>query len=123
VLAQIGADDLPRLVVLNKIDLLGPDDRRRLRNANPGAVLVSAHTGEGLDELEERIAQFFASRFEPVDLLVPHDAGRVLADLYASGAPIEAREDTAAGVRVRAHLPEAEARRYDDYRVNGSAPR
>ena len=122
VLEQIGADDLPRLLVLNKIDLVGPDDRRRLRNAHPDAVQVSAHTGEGLEALEERIAQFFAERFEPVELLVPHEAGRVLADLYASGAPIEGREDTALGVRVRAHLPESEARRYDEYRVNGSAP-
>jgi GTP-binding protein HflX len=122
VLEQIGADDIPRLVVLNKIDLVDADDRRRLRNAHPEAVQVSAATGEGLDALEERIAHYFAHRFEPVELLVPHDAGRVLADLYASGAPIEEREDTAVGVRVRAHLPEAEARRYDDYRVNGSSP-
>ena len=85
-------------------------------------MLVSAFTGEGLEDLEERIAQFFAERFEPVELLLPHDAGRLLADLYASGAPIEGREDTDEGVRVRAHLPESEARRYDEYRVNGSAP-
>jgi GTP-binding protein HflX len=122
VLAQIGADDLPRLLVLNKADLVAPDDRRRVRNAHPDAVLVSARTGEGLDALEERIAAFFAERYQPVELLVPHDAGRVIADLYALGAPIEEREDTAVGVRIRAHLSEAEARRYDPYRVNGSAP-
>jgi GTP-binding protein HflX len=122
VLEQIGADDLPRLDVLNKIDTVPPDERRRLRNANPDAVLVSARTGEGLDELEDRIARFFAGRFEEVELLVPHEAGRVLADLYALGAPIESRQDTAAGVRVLAHLPEDVARRYDAYRVNGSAP-
>ncbi len=122
VLEQIGADDLPRLLVLNKVDLVPPDERRRLRNANPDAVLVSARTGEGLDALEERIAEFFAERYQPVELLVPHDAGRVIADLYALGAPIVEREDTAVGVRIRAHLSEAEARRYDSYRVNGSAP-
>jgi GTP-binding protein HflX len=122
VLEQIGADDLPRLLVLNKADLVAPDDRRRVRNAHPDAVLVSARTGEGLDALEERIAAFFAERYQPVELLVPHDAGRVIADLYALGAPIEEREDTAVGVRIRAHLSEAEARRYDPYRVNGSAP-
>ena len=122
VLAQIGADDLPRLLVLNKVDLVPPDERRRVRNAHPDAVLVSARTGEGLDALEERIAAFFAERYQPVELLVPHDAGRVIADLYALGAPIEEREDTAVGVRIRAHLSEAEARRYDPYRVNGSSP-
>ena len=108
--------------MLNKIDLLRPEARRRLHNAHPDAVLVSARTGEGLDELEDRIAAFFAERFQPVELLVPHDEGASLADLYALGAPIE-REDTADGVRIRAHLPEAEARRYDAYRVNGSLAR
>ncbi len=122
VLTQIGADDLPRLLVLNKADLVPPEERRRLRNAHPDAVLVSARTGEGLDALEDRIAAFFAERYQAVELLVPHDAGRVIADLYALGAPIEEREDTAVGVRIRAHLSEAEARRYDLYRVNGSSP-
>ena len=122
VLTQIGADDLPRLLVLNKADLVPPEERRRLHNAHADAVLVSARTGEGLDALEDRIAAFFAERYQPVELLVPHDAGRVIAELYALGAPIEEREDTAVGVRIRAHLSEAEARRYDPYRVNGSSP-
>jgi GTP-binding protein HflX len=111
VLEQIGAGDLPRLLVLNKIDRLDPLSRRRVRNAHPEAALVSARTGEGLDVLADRIAQFFAGRFERVELLVPHGEGAVLSALYALGQPIE-REDTDDGVLVRAHLPEAEARRY-----------
>jgi GTP-binding protein HflX len=118
VLEEIGAGEIPRLTVLNKIDLLDPQARRRLQNANPQAVLVAARTGEGLEELEARIAAFFAGRFEPVELLVPHGEGRELAALYALGAPIE-REDTAQGVVIRAHLPEAEARRYARFRTDG----
>jgi GTP-binding protein HflX len=116
VLAQIGAADLPRLLVLNKVDKLDPLSRRRLRNAHPDAVQVSAQTGEGLEELEERVAAFFAGRFEPVELLVPHEEGAVLSALYALGQPLE-REDTDEGVRIRAHLPEAEVRRYAAFRV------
>jgi len=89
VLEEIGAGEIPRLLVLNKIDLLDPTARRRLQNANPEAVSVAARTGEGLEDLEARIAAFFASRFEPVELLVPHGEGRELAALYALGAPIE----------------------------------
>jgi GTP-binding protein HflX len=118
VLEEIGAGEIPRLTVLNKIDLLDPQARRRLQNGNPQAVLVAARTGEGLEELEARIAAFFAGRFEPVELLVPHTEGRELAALYALGAPIE-REDTAQGVVIRAHLPEAEARRYARFRTVG----
>ena len=91
-------------LVLNKADLVRPDERRRLRNANPDAVLVSARTGEGLDALEERIAAFFAERYRADRAAGAARRRPRLADLYALGAPIEAREDTAVGVRIRAHL-------------------
>jgi GTP-binding protein HflX len=120
VLDEIGAGEIPRLLVLNKVDLLDPLTRRRLQNANPDAVLTAAATGEGLEDLEAAIAEFFATRFEAVELLVPHDQGAALASLYALGAPIE-REDTAEGVVIRAHLPEAEARRYAPFRVDRQA--
>ena len=90
VLKEIGAGELPRELVLNKIDVIDPLARRRLANRFPGSLLVSAQTGEGLDELRERIAERFADRFERVRLLVPYDEGAALAALYALGAPIEA---------------------------------
>jgi GTPase len=117
VLEEIGAGEIPRLLVLNKVDMIDADARRRLRNANLEAVLVSAVTGEGLDELLERIAGFFAERFESVELLVPFSEGAALRSLYALGAPIE-REDTGEGVVIRAHLPRAEARRFAVYRTD-----
>ena len=86
-------------------------------------MLVSARTGEGLDALEERIAAFFAERFQPVELLVPHDAGpRHRRPVRARARRSRSARTRAVGVRIRAHLSEAEARRYDSYRVNGSAP-
>ena len=117
VLSQIGADELPRIVVLNKIDLVSPEDRQRLHNRLPDALQVSSHTREGLDELEIVIAEHFAGRFEPVELLVPHSEGGALSALYALGAPISQREDTAEGVRIRARLPKAERDRYLRFEV------
>ena len=117
VLSQIGADELPRIVVLNKIDLVSPEDRQRLHNRLPDALQVSSHTREGLDELEIVIAEHFAGRFEPVELLVPHSEGGALSALYALGAPISQREDTAEGVRIRARLPRAERDRYLRFEV------
>jgi GTPase len=116
VLAEIGADDLPRLIVLNKIDRCDEVTRRRLRNRYPGAVLVSAETGEGIDELVVEIGRRFAGRFERVELLVPYGRGEVLGELYDLGSPIE-REEEADGVRVRAHLPKGIAERYAEFRV------
>jgi GTP-binding protein HflX len=117
VLADIGADEIPQMLVVNKIDAVDALARRRLRNRFPDAVLISARTGENLDELKHRVAEFFAGRYVDVRLLVPHGEGGELSALYASGAPITAREDAAEGVLVTARLPRELVGRFDAYRV------
>jgi GTP-binding protein HflX len=119
VLAEIGAGDLPVELVVNKVDRLDADERRRVANRHPGALQVSAVTGEGLDGLKARIAERFSDRFDEVRLLVPYDEGRVLSDLYALGAPIDERTDTDEGVVVRARLPRRDVRRFAPYLVAG----
>jgi GTP-binding protein HflX len=117
VLQEIGANELPVELVLNKVDAVDPLGRRRLEAHFPGALQVSARTGEGLDALRDRFAERFADRFEAVRLLVPYDAGAALADLYGLGAPIEERVDTPEGVEIRARLPRRELRRFAQYLV------
>jgi len=119
VLAEIGAGELPTLVVLNKVDRLDPLARRRLANRFPDALQVSAVTGEGLEELRAQVAERFAGRYEDVRLLVPYEEGTALSALYALGAPIEERRDTDAGVLVRAKLPHRDVRRFARYLVAG----
>jgi GTP-binding protein HflX len=115
VLHEIGADELPRQLVLNKIDAVDEVGRRRLANRYPEALQVSALDGEGLDELRARIAERFADRFELVRLLVPYADGARLNELYALGTPIEEREDTADGVMVVARLPRRDLTRFTPY--------
>jgi GTP-binding protein HflX len=117
VLHDIGADELPLELVLNKIDAVDPLRRRRLENLFPDALQVSALTGEGLDALRERIADRFSDRFEAVRLFLPYEDGGKLAELYSLGAPIEEREDQPEGVLVRARLPRRELRRFARYLV------
>ena len=119
VLTEIGAGEIPVELVVNKVDRLDLRDRRRVGNRFPGAVEISAATGEGIDELKARVAERFADRFDEVRLLVPYDEGRVLSDLYALGAPIDERTDTDEGVVVRARLPHREVRRFAPYLVAG----
>jgi GTP-binding protein HflX len=121
VLAEIGAADLPRELLLNKVDTLDPLARRRLASRYPEALQVSARTGEGLDELRARIASRFQDRFESVRLLVPYEEGAKLAELYALGAPVDGREDTADGVLVQARLPHGEIRRFAEFLVADAA--
>jgi GTP-binding protein HflX len=123
VLREIGATELPIELVVNKIDAVDALGRRRLANRYPDALQISALTGEGLDELRARIAERFGERFERVRLLLPYDEGGRLNELYALGAPIDEREDTAEGVLVVARLPRRELHRYAPYLIAEEAPK
>ena len=80
VLHQIGAERIERIVVFNKRDLLpSPDAARRLAETHPDSLLVSAATGEGVDELVERIAKVAASRDALFDVVVPYQRGDLVA--------------------------------------------
>jgi GTPase len=116
VLEDIHAGATPRVLVLNKADLLDDERRRELAFRHPDAVLVSAVTGEGLDALGERIAAEFERTLRPVELLVPFSEGGTLSELHDVAGDLE-RRDTDAGVRVSARLPAVVAERFDRYAV------
>jgi GTPase len=118
VLEEIKAGDTPRLLVLNKADLLDDERRRELRFRHPEAILVSAATGEGLEELGERVAAEFRRTLLPVELLVPFSEGGTLSELHALAGDME-RTDTPEGVLVTAKLPAVVAERFGRYAVNG----
>ncbi len=120
VLHEIGAGELPVEIVLNKIDRVDPLGRRRLANRFPSAPLVSALTGERIDELKADLAHRFEDRWERVRLLVPYSDGDRLSELYALGTPIEERKDTAEGVLVIARLPRRDLPRFAPYLIADS---
>jgi GTP-binding protein HflX len=111
VLEEIGAGERPRLLVLNKADLLDELKRTRAVNGHRDALLVSANTGEGLEALCERIDEIFVSSLATVELLLPYAEGARLAELHELAGELE-RKDTPDGVRVRALLPAAAAARF-----------
>jgi GTP-binding protein HflX len=117
-LEEIGAGATARLLVMNKVDLLDSEGRRELSLRHPDAVLVSAETGEGLDELRARIAEEIRRELTEVELLVPFAAGERLSELHEIAGDLE-REDREDGVLVRARLPAAFADRFSDLEVNG----
>jgi GTPase len=120
VLAETGAGERPRLLALNKVDLLDDERRRELSFRFPQAAQVSATTADGLDELREAVEARFLASLRPMELLVPYDEGTSLSELHDVAGELE-REDTAEGVRVRARVPVAVAQRFERFQSgNGS---
>ena len=84
VLAEIGASDVPDLIVVNKADA-APDEAKVLANANEGAVLISARTGEGVDALLRVLGDRLRGSDRVVQLVVPWARGDVLAAIHREG--------------------------------------
>jgi GTPase len=116
VLEEIGAGEGPRVLVLNKIDLLDSDAREDLRLRHPDAVLLSGTSGEGLPLLEQRIERELRHTLCPMELLVPYSQGGSLAELHDVVGDLQ-RQDTPEGVRVRALVPARLANRYARFAV------
>ncbi|CAN5570690.1 GTPase HflX [soil metagenome] len=95
VLDELGAGDKPRIVVLNKADLLEPAalDGSGVAPVVGGAVLVSAKTGFGLDALRTEIAAVLASMWVEIVAVLPYSAGELLARVRERGTvEVEYRE-------------------------------
>jgi GTPase len=118
VLAEIGAAERPRLLALNKVDLLDDARHRELSFRHPRAVQISAETGEGLDDLAEAIEARFLSTLRPMELLVPYQEGGRLSELHELAGEME-REDTPEGALIRARVPAGAAPRFERFSTNG----
>jgi GTPase len=116
VLREIGAGNVPELVVVNKVDAADPDTVRALLGAHPGAVSVSALTGEGIDKLLEAVATRLRSLARIIELSVPYGRGDVIAALHREGEVlVEVHENDA--TRLRARVPETELSRFREFVV------
>lgn len=116
-LEQIGATSMPRIRVLNKIDLLSEEERFNLSMADPTALLVSAETGEGVAGMLDAVAASIGTRLVEVKLEIPYSEGSVLAELHRIAGDLT-REDTATGVRVAAKLRPDVAARWSRFAVD-----
>jgi GTP-binding protein HflX len=110
VLGEIGAAEVPRLLVLNKIDRVDAAGREELRFLHPDAVMTSATTGEGLDALRARLVAFARDRLTPIEVLVPYTRGGIVSAIYAVGREVE-QEAGPDGTLVRALVPPVDAAR------------
>jgi GTP-binding protein HflX len=104
VIADHESKPAPELLVVNKVDAAGGLALAQLRRALPDAVFVSAHTGDGLERLEQRMAELIMPTDTVVDVTIPYDRGDLVNRVHADGR-VDATEHTADGTRIKARVP------------------
>jgi GTP-binding protein HflX len=109
VIGEVGARDLPEIVAFNKSDLVDDDRRLLLRGLEPDAVFVSARTGEGIDELRQRIADTLPQWDVELDLLVPYDRGEIVSLAHQKARVLDTEYEEE-GTRIRLVATERIAR-------------
>jgi GTP-binding protein HflX len=120
VFADVDAHHVKELVVINKADAADPLVLDRLRRLEPHSVVVSARTGQGLDELRTIIARELPRPSVAVDVLLPYDRGALMSRIHDDGELLE-QEHTGEGTRVRALVSTALAAKLAPYAVTPSA--
>jgi GTP-binding protein HflX len=113
VLADIGAQHVPELVVINKADAAEPDVLARLLRREPHSVAVSARTGAGIDQLMSLIEADLPNAPVHVDVIVPYDRGDLVARAYREGE-LDVVEHLESGTRLVGRVGEGLARDLTD---------
>ncbi|MFN8148445.1 MAG: GTPase HflX [Candidatus Nanopelagicales bacterium] len=106
VLAEIGAQDVPELVVINKADLADPVVLARVQRREPHSVVVSARTGAGIEELLRRIDDDLPHAAVAIDLVVPYSRGDLVARAHREGE-LDTVEHVETGTRLIGRVNEA----------------
>jgi len=129
ILQELGVAGRPTLRVLNKIDRLSPEERKNITNGaerNPGAngahVLVSALTGEGIEELLQRVdAEMPTDPIVTLSMRLPLAEGRTLALVHALGRVLHSEVDDS-HMRLDAEVPASIAKRLrlNDFAIKGT---
>ncbi len=118
-LAEIGADHIPVLTVLNKIDRLGdPDKARRAMDDFPNAVAVSALTGLGIPDLLQAVSEVLFEKYSTIFVRLPYQQGNLISMFHELGQ-VERVEHVRGGVEILGKLPGRLLAVYHPYLVKG----
>jgi len=119
VIADLDARRIPEIIVLNKADAADPFILERMRQREPNHVIVSARTGEGIDELKQKIADTIPRPSLEVKLLIPYNHGEVISRLHAWDAEIKSTAFVSDGTFVTVLVREDVAAELSDYAIDG----
>jgi len=121
VFADIGALEVPEIVVVNKCDVADPLVLGRLRRREPGAVFVSARTGAGLHEVVAAIEAALPHPPMVVDVLLPFTCGALVTRVHDEGELLDPESFTGDGTRLRARVARGLATELAPYAVSARA--
>ena len=114
VLGEIGAGDIPELLVVNKTDAADPVTVERLLRVHSGSVAISAATGDGIETLRSEISLALHQHTLELELLIPYDRGEVVAAVHRAGEVLS-QEHADEGFVLKTVLPRADAYLFDEF--------
>jgi len=118
VLEEIGAGSTSILEVYNKVDLVGDQTPIETKKEH---VLISAKTGEGIEQLRSRMSEMVNRDLRAVDLLLPLNRGDIVSQIR-DRAIVEKEEYTESGIQIRAALTPADIGRFQEFIVETKEP-
>jgi GTP-binding protein HflX len=104
VLAEVGAGDVPELVVINKADDADPIELKGLQLTERQSVVVSARTGDGIDDLMAEIERLLPRQFREVTVMLPYERGDLLSRAHSEGEIVHV-EHGCDGTDLTARVP------------------
>jgi len=113
ILGELKANDKPTIIAFNKVDDLEEDEFLRLKNYTSryeNVVYISAKANVNMDKLEGKIVELLKKDWETVDILLPHNAGKLITEIHSKGK-ISVEEYTESGVHIQADVPKELANR------------
>jgi len=119
VIADVGARDVPEIIVFNKVDRVNSSITMMLRGLEPAALFVSAATGEGIDLLLNEIDRRLPGPTIPLRVLIPFDRGDLVALLHDE-AILQSSSYEEDGTRVEALIEERHLDKFAPYLVEST---
>lgn len=116
VLADIEATDIPEIIVVNKADAADPEVLDRLRRHEKDAVVVSARTGAGLEELRDVVDGALPRPLIPLTVLLPYQRGDLVNRLHTE-ADVISEEHTAEGTLLSVKVSDDLVEPLSEFRV------
>ena len=114
VVGEVDARDIPEIIVFNKADLIDNDQQILLRGLEPNAIFVSAKTGEGIEELQQLIADTIPEPDVEVTAVIPYDHGEIISMIHKSGQVLDT-DYVESGTRIHARVSVEMAARIKQY--------